>query len=124
MSSILRKHVDRVDKHTDVMALTLLMSRLNVTINEAFKQSRLVTSNHRLNADKTDYAVTLATPNLSDLKTRHKDELKKIYSTDSNLMYHLNVALHILQQTVKRSRKKTLMSVDKNMDGWEVISED
>tara|TARA_Y100000004_G_C8634681_1_gene294436 strand:+ start:144 stop:518 length:375 start_codon:yes stop_codon:yes gene_type:complete len=124
MSSILRKHVDRVDRHTDVTALTLLMSRLNVTINEAFKQSRLITSKHRLNADTGDYAVTLATPNLSDLKKKYKDELKHIYSTNSNLMYHLNVALHILHQTVNRNRKKTLMSVDKNMDGWEVIHED
>ena len=124
MSSILREHVDQIGRHTDVMALTLLMSRLNVTINEAFKQSRFITSKHRISADTGNYAMTLATPNLSDLKTKHKDELKRIYSTNSNLMYHLNVALHILQQTVKRSRKKTLMSVDKNMDGWEVISED
>ena len=102
---------------TDVQKLLLTMSRVNIQINKCFIQSKFIKSN---NSRKNEGSAILS-PTVSSLSEIDKDELKRIYKEDSQLMYHLNVVLFMLNKITDTSPTVPINRVKTNQEKWNVV---
>ena len=120
MKNLLKANIDNRLHPTDVQKLLLIMSRINIQINNCFIQSKFI----KTKFDRTKNGTAILSPTVSALSEADKDELKRIYKEDSPLMYHLNVVLFMLNKITDTSPSIPMNRVSVNKKKWSVISND
>jgi hypothetical protein len=116
MSNI-KSTIDNRVHPTDVQKLLLMMSRINIQINNCFIQSKFI----KTEFDRRENGTAILSPTVSSLSEESKDELKRIYKEDSQLMYHLNVVLFMLNKVTDTTPTVRINRVKANQEKWNVI---